>query len=135
MADKFDGKWQLHASENFEALMAKTGCPDESIRTAMKAVKDTTLEIFHEGDKWTFLNHTVFGARPAVFQIGVPTPTTTLDKRPLTATLTLEGDTLIRHATGDGFSVKHIRNVVNDEMILILICEDVVAYRRYHRVD
>ncbi|XP_041378755.1 sodium/calcium exchanger regulatory protein 1-like [Gigantopelta aegis] len=134
----FNGKWELYSSEQFEEYMAAIGVSPENIKkatVALSASSKLVQQISVSGEDWTIKVVTNSGEKAINFKLGEEFSTSTLDGRPVKATLNLEGDKLVEIHKGDGFETKSIRTVSGGEMTMVLSGNGVTCTRKYKKVD
>jgi len=131
MASPFEGKWKLEDSENFDEYMKALDV--SFMLRKMGASAKPNMVILRDGDTYTIRTESVKNSEFA-FKFGVEFDEVTADGRKAKSKITKDNDRKWTHVQTAAIPSTMIRELVDDNTILVTcLCKDFVCKRTYKR--
>nr|AAL68638.1 cellular retinoic acid/retinol binding protein [Metapenaeus ensis] len=133
---KFEGKFRMESSENFDEFMKALGVG--LVMRKMGNAATPTVEITKDGDTYSLKTVTTFKTTEIKFKLGEEFEETTADGRVVKSTVTMDGNKLVHKQTGDKEKKEKdsilTREFSDDQMLMECKVDDIVCTRVYKRV-
>jgi hypothetical protein len=131
--EKFEGKWRMESSENFDKYMEAVGV-GFMLRKVASTLKPDLIFVKDGDDKWKMRTESTFKTTEISFKLGEEFDEETADGRKVKTVMTLEDNKLVQSQKGDVDST--LTRELNDEDTLTLTCKakDVESKRVYKKV-